>query len=131
MLTVLLNSGVGDVVVVVTRYFGGVKLGRGGLVRAYGGSVQRVLREMPTAEHVDVVELRIRVDYAAVDAVKKLISRHGGVVEAESFEADAGFRVSLPEERLESFERSVLDATKGKAKVEKSERKETHESSQG
>lgn len=119
MLTVLLNSGIGDVVVVVTRYFGGVKLGRGGLARAYAGGVKRVLREMPTGEHVDFVALEIRADYSCVDAVKKLTAAHGGVIEEESFAADAGFLVRVPRERLESLATSVLDATGGKAKVKK------------
>src|SRR5829696_5035390 len=49
MLTVLLHSGVGDVAAVVTRWFGGVKLGTGGLVRAYGGALQQALEMLPRA----------------------------------------------------------------------------------
>jgi uncharacterized YigZ family protein len=71
MLGVLLNSGLGDVVVVVSRYFGGVKLGKGGLVRAYRGSVQHALREVTMRERVDVVELVMVVPYAAVDAAPR------------------------------------------------------------
>src|SRR5262245_29082875 len=52
MLSVLMNCGVGEIVVVVTRYFGGVKLGKGGLVRAYTGAVQHALRELATVERV-------------------------------------------------------------------------------
>lgn len=52
MLTVLLHSGVGDICCVVTRYFGGTLLGKGGLVKAYSGGIQLALSELPTAEHV-------------------------------------------------------------------------------
>jgi len=53
MLTVLLHSGVGEIAAVVTRYFGGTKLGTGGLVKAYGGIVQLALESLPLAERVD------------------------------------------------------------------------------
>jgi putative IMPACT (imprinted ancient) family translation regulator len=119
MLTVLVNSGIGDVVVVVTRYFGGIKLGRGGLVRAYGGSVQRVLNELPTAEHVEFAGLNVEVSYAAVDAVQKLITKYRGIVEKELFEASARFELLIPEGKAGEFEKAVLDATSGKAVVRK------------
>ena len=69
MLTVLLHSGVGDVAAVVTRYYGGTKLGTGGLVKAYSGCVQQALATLPTAERVTWVPLAVTVDYAAVTVV--------------------------------------------------------------
>ncbi|HXV13544.1 MAG TPA: YigZ family protein, partial [Candidatus Krumholzibacteria bacterium] len=77
MLSVLLNSGVGEIVVVVTRYFGGVKLGKGGLVRAYTGAVQHVLRELETMERVTLIEVRVVVSYAQADAVRRALERAG------------------------------------------------------
>jgi putative IMPACT (imprinted ancient) family translation regulator len=73
MLAVLLNAGVGEIVVVVTRYFGGIKLGTGGLVRAYTAAVQHALRELATVERVDWIEARVVVSYAQVDAVRRAI----------------------------------------------------------
>ncbi len=61
MLTVLLHSGVGDIAAIVTRYYGGTKLGTGGLVKAYGGAVQLALATLPLTERVDVVEAQILV----------------------------------------------------------------------
>ena len=55
MLTVLLHSNVGEIAAVVTRYYGGIKLGTGGLVKAYGGAVQAALETLPLAERVDYV----------------------------------------------------------------------------
>src|ERR1051325_1555091 len=70
MLTALLHGGVGDVAAVVTRYFGGVKLGTGGLVRAYGGCLQRALLTLPRAERVDWVTLLALVGYADETAAR-------------------------------------------------------------
>lgn len=118
MLTALLSSGVGDIVVVVTRYFGGVKLGRNGLVRAYGGSVHNLLRDLPLTEHVEFVHVRITVDYAAVEAVRRAISTYGGNVDEESFGETARFDLRVPEEFFDDFEDFVLDATSGRARIE-------------
>ncbi len=116
MLGVLLNSGLGDVVVVVTRYFGGVKLGKGGLVRAYRGAVQHALREVATRERVDVVELAVVVPYAAVDAVRRIVEREGGAVEAGEYGDEVTLTLRLPEDRLETVERAVQDTTSGRAR---------------
>jgi len=117
MLAVLLGSEVGEIVAVVTRYFGGVKLGRGGLVRAYSGVVRRALREMTFAEHVTRVRLRIELPYAAVGAVQRTYERFGVMVEEEFFAEIATLVVSVPETELDPFQRAVRDATAGGAVV--------------
>ncbi|MEN6410213.1 MAG: YigZ family protein, partial [Anaerolineaceae bacterium] len=63
ILVVLQGSGLGDIVVVVTRYFGGIKLGTGGLVRAYTQATQEVLRVLPRAEKKWVTELKLVSPY--------------------------------------------------------------------
>ena len=72
MLNALLHSGVGDVVAVVTRYYGGTKLGTGGLVRAYGGGVQQALATLPRGEHVEYAFVRLVADYARIAALQQL-----------------------------------------------------------
>jgi uncharacterized YigZ family protein len=116
MLGVLLNSGLGDVMVVVTRYFGGVKLGKGGLVRAYRGSVQHALREVTTRERVDVVELVMVVPYAAADAVRRAVEREGGTVEAGDYAEEVALTLRVAEDRLATVERAIQDATSGRAR---------------
>jgi len=116
MLGVLLNSGLGDVVVVVTRYFGGVKLGKGGLVRAYSGGVQHALREVATREHVDEVDATVVIAYAAVDAVRRLLAREGGTVVAERFAGEVTLTLRLPGDRVDAIERAIADATSGHAR---------------
>lgn len=116
MLNVLLNSGVGDVAVVVTRYFGGVKLGRGGLVRAYGGGAQRVLSELRLTDRVFYVHIEVIVDYSAVKTVRRLVSVHDGDVVDETFGETAVFRVQIPEEFVDDFESKLQDSTGGTAR---------------
>lgn len=118
MLSVLLNSGVGEIVVVVTRYFGGIKLGTGGLVRAYTAAVQHALRELATVEHVDWIEARVVISYPQVDAVRRAIERVGGSIVDETFAADVTFVARVSDERRVELERALLDATAGSARIE-------------
>jgi uncharacterized YigZ family protein len=118
MLTALLHGGVGDVAAVVTRYFGGIKLGTGGLVRAYGGCLQRALLTLPRAERVEWASLRALVGYADVTAVRQLVAAHGGAVVAEDYAADVTYTVRLPSPDVEAFAAALRDATRGSAIVE-------------
>lgn len=117
ILNVLLKSGIGDVALVVTRYFGGTKLGRGGLARAYGGGARRVLREVALAERVALASLEVSVDYPAVEAIRRLTAAFEGSVTRESFGEAAVFEVEIPLERLEKFEEDLRETTSGRAKL--------------
>jgi uncharacterized YigZ family protein len=116
MLNALLHSGVGDVAVVVTRYFGGTKLGTGGLVRAYTGCVQHALATLPIDERVDRVTLVVVIGYPRVAAVQQLFQAFEVKVVSQSFEADARFELRLPAANVEAFRHAVLDATRGQAR---------------
>lgn len=118
MLHVLLHTDLGDVVAVVTRYYGGQKLGTGGLARAYSGGVQAALATLPTAERVDLVTAHLVVDYANVSAVQLLL----GAMEAELVKQDylerVSFELRLPRSRVEECRQRVLDATRGQSMLE-------------
>ncbi len=117
MLTVLRHGGVGDVVAVVTRYYGGTKLGTGGLVKAYGGAVQEALATLPRRDRVDAVALTVRVGYAAIGAVQPLWALHEAVVREEAFAAEATYLLAVPRDRVDALVRAVTDATRGAAQV--------------
>jgi len=117
ILKVLLNSGVGDIAVVVTRYFGGVKLGRGGLARAYGGGAQRVVKDLPLTERVFYVHIEVTADYPAVETIRRLAADHDGAVTEESFGEAAVLRMKIPKEHFGGFESRLRDATGGKARI--------------
>jgi uncharacterized YigZ family protein len=118
MLNVLLGGGVGDVAAVVTRYYGGVKLGRGGLVRAYGGVVKRALEDLPRTERVPSVEASLEIDYPAVGPLKNALSRFEAVVLEEAYGARVALRIRLPREHLDEFRKAVAGMTDGGAEIE-------------
>lgn len=118
MLTVLLHSGVGDIAAVVTRYYGGTKLGTGGLVRAYTGSVQQALETLPTREQLELAHLRVEIEYAAVTPFQRLLPEYEGEVVAETYGETASYQIDLPVERVEAFRRALLERTGGAALIE-------------
>lgn len=118
MLTVLLHAGVGDIVAVVTRYFGGTLLGVGGLVRAYSGGVQLALATLPTIEHVPTVLLDVVVDYAAITPLQRLAPEFEAVIVSQDFGLDATYRIRLPLQQLDAFRAALTNLTHGQALVE-------------
>ncbi len=118
MLTVLMHSGVGEIAAVVTRYYGGTKLGTGGLVKAYGGAVQEALVSMPRAERVDSVDVTVRAGYGAIGALQQLFPEFDAELLAQRFEVHAEFVVRVPRVRLAAMERAIQNATRGMAVVE-------------
>jgi uncharacterized YigZ family protein len=118
MLTALLHGGVGDVAAVVTRYYGGIKLGTGGLVRAYGGCLQRALLTLPRAERVEWATLQALVGYGDVAAVRQLAAAHGGEIVAEEYAADVTYTVRVPAPDVAAFTAALRDATRGQAIVD-------------
>ena len=115
MLNALLHGGVGDVVAVVTRYYGGTKLGTGGLVRAYGGGVQQALATLPRGEHIEYAFVRLVADYARIAALQQLFPAFEADVLDQAFEADVRFDLRLPAPNLAPFRTAVADATRGQA----------------
>jgi len=117
MLTALLHSGVGEVVAVCTRYYGGVKLGTGGLSRAYSGGVVKALESLPTEEQVERVEVDVVVGYPDVDGMQRLIESLEIVVIDEAYASDVRFRLGVPREEVDTLRRSVADLTRGGGQV--------------
>ena len=117
MLTALLHGGVGDVAAVVTRYYGGTKLGTGGLARAYAGAVVAALASLPRAERVERATLDVALDWAHVAALRALLDASEAVVAAERFADRATYRVVLPRDRADAFRAALADATRGAAEV--------------
>ena len=119
MLNALLHSGVGDIVAVCTRYFGGTKLGTGGLSRAYAGGVKHLLEALPVKERVKRVTLLVTVDYAALDPLQRFLEEAEGKVEAQEFGRDVELQVSVPRERRQELEAAVAELTRGIGTVER------------
>jgi uncharacterized YigZ family protein len=122
MLEVLVRRGLTEVVAVVTRYFGGVKLGTGGLARAYGQAVAQAVDAVGVVERVPVVTVTVRVEHALAGRFLGDLHgsgrlpgdvRYGGAVEADVV-------VPLPE--LDAFEAWAAEVTAGRARTRRGAR---------
>lgn len=118
MLTVLLHSGVGEIAAIVTRYYGGTKLGTGGLVKAYGGAVQLALASLPLAERVDLVEVAVSIGYANITTLQQSLSSFEAEVVDQEYGVDVRYRMRMPRQQLAGFCAALADATRGEASVE-------------
>jgi uncharacterized YigZ family protein len=117
VMAVLKGSGLGDVALVVTRYFGGTLLGTGGLVRAYGDASKAVLAVLPRAEKIERRELHITLPYAAYEPARRLLAAHAGSILAEDFAAEVTLRVSLPLAEVPAFSVGLGELTAGQARI--------------
>ncbi len=118
ILAVIEGQGLEGVMVVVTRYFGGIKLGAGGLVRAYGGVAAECLRRAPKRLLVRLRRAWVRVPYPTQAAFHRLLFAHGGKKLEERYAEAAEFLVELPEKDLPGFAQALADETRGQATLE-------------
>ncbi len=118
MLDVLLKEGVTNVAVVVTRYFGGVLLGTGGLVRAYQKAVQEGLSASVIIEKKAGSLLLVRTDYNGVGKLQYLFGQKQIAITNSEYGADVQFTVLVPKERKAEIEKAVVEQTSGTAVLE-------------
>lgn len=107
MLNVLQHSGLGEICAVVTRYYGGIKLGTGGLVRAYSSTVQQALKHIVTAEQIPSRTLHLILGYADLDQVGRLLRQQGGTIIEKHFEENIRIRLEVPEEKTNELLRTI------------------------
>lgn len=98
--SVIGHKGVGDVLVVVTRYFGGVKLGAGGLVRAYSGAAEAVLSRMVVVDKIVRARMTLLLDFADEQPVRHWCTIHGARIEAVDYGAAVRMVLAVPREAL-------------------------------
>lgn len=115
MLTVLSHCGIGEIAAVVTRYYGGIKLGTGGLVKAYGGAVQEALATLATVERVDTVTVTFAVGYGQIGAVQQLLPTVDAELLEQQFETDAQFTVRLPRSQYPLLTTAIQNLMRGSA----------------
>lgn len=114
MLAVLEGSGICQIVAVVTRYFGGTKLGTGGLVRAYGGAVREALKDLPTVEKVLHYVVGFRVDYGLYGTLRYLLPKYNVIPRDEQFAQDVTLKIAIPYDRLSEMQELLRELTQGR-----------------
>ena len=112
-LAVLQGSGFGDIAVVVTRYFGGTKLGTGGLVRAYGDAVRELLAVLPRAEKVPTHTVMLSLPYSLYEQLKLLVAEWNGRLLDEVFAADITLTIQFTVERFDGFQDALRELSHG------------------
>jgi uncharacterized YigZ family protein len=120
MLNALLHGEVGEIVAVCIRYYGGTKLGTGGLTRAYSGGVKLLLDSVPTEEKVDRVTLRIIIDYSATDGLGRLLEEVQGIVENQEFGERVETLASVPRDQADRVSEALAGLTHGRAMISRS-----------
>jgi len=116
VMEILRGSGVRNAMVVVVRYFGGVKLGTGGLVRAYGDTARAVLRQMPTRPLVVRERLTVLTDYARHEPIRRALINAGAEILSEEFSTDVQIEVSIERDSVVSVEQAITDISAGSAR---------------
>ncbi len=113
MISILQGQDLGDVAAVVTRYFGGTKLGTGGLVRAYSGALRALLVAMPLRMQIERRRRQLTSDYSRYETVKAFLLEREGEIEEEQFGAEVTLLFTLPVDRLAHFDREMTQMSHG------------------
>ncbi len=117
-LAVLRGSGLGDVAIVVTRYFGGTLLGTGGLVKAYTESTHMVVNAVGRGRRVAVHVALVAIPYNLLERVRLMVKRNHGEVLDEDFAADITMTLQFPVESFDAFQTELSELSTGKLKAE-------------
>ena len=113
ILSVLRGSGITDAIVLIVRYFGGVKLGTGGLARAYGDTARLALADLPVREQVERVSVLAAVPYRLIDSVSRIISDCKGEIEDVEYGTLVRREGMVPAASFEEIRQRIMDASAG------------------
>ncbi|SHK09669.1 IMPACT family protein [Rhodothermus profundi] len=108
------TRGLTNTLVVVTRYFGGTKLGRGGLMRAYGEAAASALDQAPVAERVVTIPFRLRFAYEDTAPVMRLIERTGARIRKTHYDTETEMLVDVPRAQAVAFREAFVEALAGR-----------------
>ncbi len=114
ILAQLSGSGVGEITAVVTRYYGGIRLGTGGLVKAYGGGVQQALKLLQTIEKKITTNLHLSLDYGLVPLAQSIIKQFDGTEVDAQYGSNVELDVELEVLHVEDFTQTIINRSGAK-----------------
>lgn len=117
MMNVLQHKDIGEIVVVVTRYYGGTNLGTGGLVRAYSDSVQLVLDELPLEKRVELVRGNLSFPYKHEGAIRHIFDETGVRIDDVVYREDVTMDIQAPLNNIAEVENAIADLTSGETRI--------------
>ncbi|ASO27987.1 MULTISPECIES: YigZ family protein [Vibrio] len=117
ILAQLAGSSVGELTAVVTRYYGGIRLGTGGLVKAYGGGVQQALKQLQTIEKKITTKLSLTLDYSFVPIAQSIIAQYEAFEVEADYKEQVKFLVEIELRHLDAFTQTIINKSGAKAVV--------------
>lgn len=109
----LLGSNLGEITCVVVRYFGGVKLGTGGLVKAYGNGAQQALKILPTQIKVPQKVFDLVCDYSLINAIEQLLTQVNGVILHSDYNETVSLQIAIPATLEQEVNDKLRDISRG------------------
>ena len=123
ILEVLKNKGLTNTLIVVTRYFGGIKLGTGGLIRAYSTAAVAALDNAIIEDYIDCRILYLQTDYSFLSATERLLPDFEAVITKRDFADFVGLTVEVPEDKADEYLLALRDKTNGTLTVREKDKK--------
>ena len=123
ILEVLKNKGLTNTLIVVTRYFGGIKLGTGGLIRAYGTAAVAALDNAIIEDYIDCRILYLQTDYSFLSATERLLPDFEAVITKRDFADFVSLTVEVPEDKADECLLALRDKTNGTLTVREKDKK--------
>ncbi len=117
ILAQLSGSGVGEITAVVTRYSGGIKLGTGGLVKAYGGGVQQALKLLQTIEKKITTELLLELDYGFMPIAQSLLPQFGAQEVSADYSESVKMVVEIEVRLVADFTQTIINKSAAKVQI--------------
>ncbi|STQ74423.1 YigZ family protein [Grimontia hollisae] len=117
ILAQLSGSGVGEITAVVTRYYGGIRLGTGGLVKAYGGGVQQALLQLETKEKAIMVQFTISCEYPHITLIESILACHNAVQVNAEFSHNVVMTVEVDARSADLIAGEIINRSRGQVSV--------------